>query len=65
MTIWNILYTILIMPLQLFFEVVYVVADKLIDNPGLSIIVLSLAINFLVLPLYCIFRPLRAHCTAF
>ncbi len=52
MTIWNILYTILIMPLQLFFEVVYVVADKLIDNPGLSIIVLSLAINFLVLPLY-------------
>lgn len=47
-----ILYTILIRPLQLFFEVLFMLANKMIDNPGMSIIVLSLAMNFLVLPLY-------------
>lgn len=52
MTIMDILYSILILPLQLFFEVLYTIADRMINNPGLSIIVLSLAINFLVLPLY-------------
>lgn len=52
MTISNILYTILISPLQLFFEIIYMMANKIIDNPGMSIIVLSLAMNFLVLPLY-------------
>lgn len=52
MTIMDILYSILILPLQLFFEVLYTLADRMINNPGLSIIVLSLAINFLVLPLY-------------
>lgn len=52
MTIPDILYSILIVPLQLFFEVLYMMTNKIIDNPGMSIIVLSLTMNFLVLPLY-------------
>lgn len=52
MTILEILATLLIKPLQLFFEVLFTLANRIIDNPGLSIIVLSLAMNFLVLPLY-------------
>ena len=39
-------------PLYLLFEVIYVIANKVIGNPGLSIVVLSLFMNFLVLPLY-------------
>ncbi len=52
MSIGTILYTILIKPLHLIFEVIYTVAYQNIQNPGLAIIALSLAINFLVLPLY-------------
>lgn len=52
MSILDILYTLLIGPLTLFFEVVFSIANRVIDNPGLSIIFLSLAMNFLVLPLY-------------
>lgn len=44
--------TLLLRSLELVFEVVYMQAYKIIDNPGLSIIVLSLFMNFLVLPLY-------------
>ena len=46
------LYTILIYPLELFFEVVFSVANRIVGNPGFAIIMLSLAVNFLVLPLY-------------
>lgn len=52
MSFLEILDALLLKPLQLLFEVVYVMADKVIGNPGLSIIVLSLFMNFLVLPLY-------------
>jgi YidC/Oxa1 family membrane protein insertase len=52
MSFGSILYTILISPLQLFFEVVFGFAFKYTNNPGVSIILLSLAMNFLVLPLY-------------
>lgn len=52
MSFWEILDTLLLKPLQLIFEVVYVMADKVINHSGLSIIVLSLFMNFLVLPLY-------------
>ncbi len=41
-----------IMPLQLFFEVIFAFAQRFTDDPGLSIIILSLTVNFLVLPLY-------------
>ena len=52
MTFAQVLHTILIAPLSLFFEVVYAIAYRVIHNPGLSIVALSLAMNFLVLPLY-------------
>lgn len=52
MSFWEILDTLLLKPLYLLFEIVYVMADKVIDNPGLSIAMLSLFMNFLVLPLY-------------
>ena len=52
MSFGAILDSLLFKPLQLLFEVIYMIADRVIDNPGLSIIVLSLVMNFLVLPLY-------------
>lgn len=52
MSFGAILDSILFKPLQLIFEVIYINANKIIDNPALSIIVLSLVMNFLVLPLY-------------
>ena len=52
MTFGTAIYTVLLKPLQLIFEVIYNVAYQNIKNPGLAIIALSLAINFLVLPLY-------------
>lgn len=52
MTIWNALYQLLIGPLELLFETVFAIANRVIGNPGLSIVFLSLAMNFLVLPLY-------------
>ena len=48
----SVIYTVLIGPLKLFFEIVYSCAYNVTGNPGLTIIFLSLAINFLVLPLY-------------
>ena len=52
MSISEILYSILIQPLQLFFEVVFVLANRQLPHPGFAIIALSLVMNFLVLPLY-------------
>lgn len=52
MSFGSILYSILFEPLQIFFETVFYLANKLIGNQGLSIICLSIAMNLLVLPLY-------------
>ncbi|MBP3815791.1 MAG: YidC/Oxa1 family membrane protein insertase [Firmicutes bacterium] len=52
MTITQMLYQLLIGPLQLLFEVVYVVAYRVIHHPALAIVALSLVMNVLVLPLY-------------
>ena len=51
MSITGMLYKLIIGPLVLLFDVVYALANRYL-SPGLSLIVLSLAINFLVLPLY-------------
>lgn len=48
----GILYRLIIYPLELFFESVFDIAEGYFDNPGLSILCLSLVVNFLVLPLY-------------
>lgn len=52
MTFGEIISTILLTPLQLILETVYRQASQLLGNPGLSIIVLSLAVNLLLTPLY-------------
>lgn len=52
MIILSSIYQVLIGPLELFFEVIYSIAYRLIGDPGLAIVFLSLAMNFLVLPLY-------------
>ena len=52
MFILTLIYKTLIGPLELFFEVVFSIAYRLLDDVSLSIVALSLAMNFLVLPLY-------------
>ena len=52
MSIAEVLYTIIIYPLELLFEVIYFLSNSVIGNPGLSIVFLSIAVNFLILPLY-------------
>ena len=52
MSLSYILYTLLIGPLEELFEVIYFVSYKIDNNPGLAIILLSVAMNFLLLPLY-------------
>ena len=52
MSILSFFYTLIISPLELLFEVIFTVANRIIGNEGLSIVFLSLAVNFLVLPLY-------------
>ena len=52
MNIFDIVYSIVIGPLKLMFEVIYSLAYYMCSSPGLSIIALSLVMNFLVLPLY-------------
>ena len=52
MTFGDILFSIFIQPLALIFEIIFTIAHRCIGHPGLAIIILSLAMNFLVLPLY-------------
>ncbi len=52
MSIFQMLYKLLIGPLELLFEVIFSVANGFVQNPGFAIVFLSLAMNFLVLPLY-------------
>ncbi len=52
MSFWNLIYTILISPIELLFEVIFNFSNSIINNPVFSIIILSLVVNFLVLPLY-------------
>ena len=52
MAIFTVLYDLIIEPLWLLFDVVYAYMLRFTDNEGIAIIALSLAINFLTLPLY-------------
>lgn len=52
MSLISIFENLLIGPLKLVFEIIYKFAYRFIGHPGLAIIVLSLAMNLLVLPLY-------------
>ena len=42
MSFTDVLYTVLIYPLQLLFETLYMLAQSIIGDPGISIIALSL-----------------------
>ncbi len=52
MSFLSIIDTLLLGPLKLVFEMIYMVANRFLNHPGLSVIVLSLIMNILVLPLY-------------
>lgn len=52
MSILTALFTILIRPLELLFEVIFAFTYRVLPNPGICLLIMSLLINFLVLPLY-------------
>ncbi len=52
MSFFKILETLLIGPLKLIFEIIFELANRFVDNPGIAIVFLSLIMNILVLPLY-------------
>ena len=52
MTVWDALYKLVLGPIELLLDVVFSLAKEFTGSPVLSIVVLSLAINLLVLPLY-------------
>ena len=54
-------YQLLIGPLELFFEIFFAICNRILENPGVSIIFLSLAMNFLVLPLYKMADEIQAE----
>lgn len=52
MSLFEIIGAVLIGPLKTLFEIIFTQAYDILNNPGLAVIVLSLAMNILVLPLY-------------
>ena len=52
MSFLSMVYNLLMGPIEILFDVVYAVMYRITENKGLAIVALSLAINFLVLPLY-------------
>ena len=52
MTALDLIFFLFVEPLKLLFEVIFFYAYKLTENAGLSIFIMSLAVNFLLLPLY-------------
>ena len=52
MSFFNYLFVLFIEPLKLLFEVVFYYAYKYSQSVAVSIIIISLVVNFLVLPLY-------------
>ena len=52
MSVSHAMYQLLIGPLELIFETAYGIAKLVLNNCGLAILVMSLTMNFLLLPLY-------------
>lgn len=52
MTLSSVVYQLLIGPIEIIFEAIYGFSALILDNYGLSIIVLSLVMNLLLLPFY-------------
>ena len=59
MTFLTALYTLIIYPIELLFEIVFSIILGLSGNVAVSIIILSLVFNLVVLPLYRQGRLLR------
>lgn len=53
------LYQILIYPIELIIEIIFYLANQILNNPGLSIIAVSFGVNFLTLPMYSIAEKLQ------
>ena len=49
--IWELIYRLVPGPLELLFDAVYALGYRITGNPGLSVVLLSLAVNLLLLPL--------------
>ena len=49
---WSIVYNLFFLPIEYVIELVYAVAFRIMNNQGLSIILVSVAVQFLVWPLY-------------
>ncbi len=52
MSLLEMIGAVLIGPLKMIFEIIFSMAYKMLYNPGKAVVVLSLAMNILVLPLY-------------
>lgn len=52
MPFFDAIFTILIKPLELLFEVIFALSNRIVPSPAINLIIMSLAINFIVLPLY-------------
>ena len=50
--IWDMLHKLILGPLELLFDAVYTISYRITGSPGGSIILLSLAVNLLLLPLF-------------
>ena len=48
----DVLNTVFIYPLELLFEIIFILAYRIFNDSALSVITLSLTVNLLVLPLY-------------
>ena len=57
----NVLYTIIILPLELLLEFFFTFAYKSFYNFGLAIVGVSLAVSILTLPLYHIGEKIQQH----
>ena len=49
---WNLLYNLIVMPIQMVVEITYLLMSRFLGNQGFAIIAVSIVIQTLILPLY-------------
>ena len=50
--VWDVLYNLTVMPIQILIEFIFGLMYRIFANPGVAIIFVSIAVQLLVLPLY-------------
>ena len=60
MTVFGMLHKLILGPIELLFDVIFSFSLQFLGSPVLAIVILSLAINLLVLPLYKDFKAPEA-----